>query len=271
MTAQELLDTEEIVFPNISELEIEDDQPVDNFYSEKQQRFLVNAAYSSQVLPLPFIAAANVGIFYGRKLEPVVPDVFLSLNVQMPADWSQRQNRSYFVWEFGKPPEVAIEIVSNRKGKELGTKKADYARVGVAYYVVFDPLLQIQEEGQMNGALLRVYVLTAGSYVELSEPFWLETVGLGLTLWSGTFEDQPGIWLRWCDRQGRVIPTGAELSILERQRAETEAQRAETEAQRAETEAQRAETEAQRADSESQKAARLAQRLREMGIDPDTV
>ncbi len=195
-------------------------------------------------------------MFYGRKLEPLVPDVFLSLNVQMPADWSQRQNRSYFVWEFGKPPEVAIEIVSNRKGKELGTKKTDYARAGVAYYVVFDPLLQIQE-GQMNGALLRVYVLTAGSYVELSEPFWLETVGLGLTLWSGTFEDQPGIWLRWCARQGQIIPTGAELSILERQRADIEAQRADIEAQRA--------------NSESQKAARLADLLREMGIDPDRV
>ncbi len=250
VTAQELLDTEEIVFPDISELEIEDDQPVDNFYSEKQQRFLVDSAYNSQLLALPFIAAANVGIFYGTKLDPLVPDVFLSLNVQMPVDWSQKQNRSYFVWEFGKRPEVAIEIVSNHKGKELSTKKADYARIGIAYYVVFDPLLQIQEAAQMNGAMLRVYVLTAGNYVELSEPFWLETVGLGLTLWSGTFEQQSGIWLRWCDRQGQVIPTGAESSILERQIADSERQRA---------------------DSESQKATRLAERLREMGIDPDTV
>jgi hypothetical protein len=31
MTAQELLDTEEIIFPDISELEIENDHPVDNF------------------------------------------------------------------------------------------------------------------------------------------------------------------------------------------------------------------------------------------------
>jgi len=58
----------------------------------------------------------------------------------------------------------------------------------------------------------------------------------------------------------------------ERARAETEAQRAEAEAQRAETEAQRAETEAQRAqraESEAQKARRFANRLRELGIDPD--
>jgi len=161
----------------------------------------------------------------------------------MPRDWSQKQNRSYFVWEFGKTREVAIEIVSNRKGKELGAKKDDYARIGVAYYAVFDPLQQIQEPEQMNGALLRVYALFAGKYVELKEPSWLETVGLGLTLWSGTFEDQPGLWLRWCDNPGQVIPTGGESSDLERQKAE----------------------------SERQKAARLAERLREMGVDPDTI
>ncbi len=108
---------------------------------------------------------------------------------------------------------------------------------------MFDPLLQIQEPEQMNGVMLRIYTLTAGKYVELPEPFWLETVGLGLTLWSGTFEDQPAIWLRWCDKQGQVIPTGVELSILERQKAENERQR----------------------------ATRLAEKLREMGIDPDTV
>jgi len=234
--SQQLLKPEEIANPDISELEIEDGKPVDNFQSEKQQRLLVEPLYSSSVLPRPFIAAANVGLFNSPKQDPVVPDAFVSLKVQMPTDWSQKQNRSYFVWEFGKTPEVAIEIVSNRKGKELSTKKDDYARIGVPYYAVFDPLKQIQEAEQMNGALLRVYVLTAGKYVELKEPYWLETVGLGLTLWSGTFEDQLGLWLRWCDHQGQVIPTGAESSDLERQRS-----------------------------------IRLAERLREMGIDPDTI
>ncbi|MBD2776849.1 Uma2 family endonuclease [Iningainema tapete] len=255
--SQQLLDTEEIAIPDISQLEIEDDKPVDNFQSEKQQRLLVEPLYSNRVLATPFIAAANVGIFYSRKQEPVVPDAFVSLNVQMPADWSQKQNRSYFVWEFGKAPEVAIEIVSNRKGKELGAKKDDYTRVGIAYYAVFDPLQQIQEAEQMNGELLRVYVLTAGKYVEMTEPFWLETVGLGLTLWQGTFEEQPGIWLRWCDKQGEVILTGAESSQSERLRAESERLRAESERLRAE--------------SERLRATRLAERLREMGVDPNTI
>jgi hypothetical protein len=34
---------------------------------------------------------------------------------------------------------------------------------------------------------------------------------LGLTLWEGEFEEAVRrVWLRWCDRQGRVILTGAE-------------------------------------------------------------
>ncbi|MEM9906817.1 MAG: Uma2 family endonuclease, partial [Cyanobacteria bacterium P01_D01_bin.44] len=93
------------------------------------------------------------------------PDVFLSL----PMDWSKKENRSYFFWEFGKPFEVAIEIVSNREGSELDHKLLKYARLGVTYYTVFDPLRQIQEPEQMDGHLLRAFVLSAGRYQLISE------------------------------------------------------------------------------------------------------
>jgi len=76
-----------------------------------------------------------------------------------------------------------------------------------------------------------------------------------LTLWDGTYEDQYGTWLRWCDDQGRAIPTGAE--------------RAAHEAERAAHEAERATHEAERATREAERAARLAAKLRELGIDPD--
>jgi Putative restriction endonuclease len=266
------LDREDIVTElDISHIEIEDDTPVDNFQSEKQQRLLVEPLYSCWSPGTPFIAAANVGLFYGLKLDPIVPDAFLSLNVQMPADWSQKKNRSYFVWEFGKLPEVAIEIVSNRKGNELDSKQQTYAQIGLAYYAVFDPLQQLQGEDELNGSLLQVWELTGKHYVELPTPFWLEAVGLGLTLWEGTFEDQPGVWLRWCDRDGQVIPTGAERAEAESQRAEAESQRAEAESQRAEAESQRAEAERQAGEVERQRADRLADRLRAMGINPDDI
>jgi len=227
---------EEIVAPDISHIVIEDDTPVDNFQSAKQQRLLVEPLYASWSPGQPFIADSNIGLFYALKQDPLVPDAFLSLNLQMPSDWSQKQNRSYFVWELGKVPEVCIEIVSNRKGNELNSKKGDYARIGAIYYVVFDPLQQIQREEELNGNLLKIWVLREGQYVEMSEPFWLQTVGLGLTIWNGEFEGQESTWLRWCDREGQIIPTGAEGREIERQRAE-----------------------------------RLAERLRAMGVDPDEI
>lgn len=56
------------------------------------------------------------------------------------------ENRSYFVWEFGKPPEVAVEVVSNRKGGETGEKMEIYARVGFWYYAIFDPDRFVQKD-----------------------------------------------------------------------------------------------------------------------------
>ncbi|MDX2244191.1 MAG: Uma2 family endonuclease [Leptolyngbyaceae cyanobacterium bins.302] len=281
MTSQQLLDTEgsdEIVTElDISHLVIEDDTPLDNFQSEVQQRLLVEPLYSAKALPAPFLAAANVGLFYKLKGDPVVPDVFLSLGVQRAEDFSERRNRSYFVWEFGKVPEVCIEIVSNQEGNEVSlskkgqqdgkthSKKDIYAQILVPYYVVFDPLQQVQGKDDMNGAILRVWTIAAGRYTELTPPagiqqagqsVWLETVGLGLMLWEGKFEEAvTRLWLRWCDRDGQPIPTGAEGQEQERQRAEAERQRAEVERQRAEAERQRAE--------------RLAAQLRSLGIDPD--
>jgi hypothetical protein len=61
---QQLLTNEAIVPElDISQLVIEDDTPVDNFQSEKQQRLLIEPLYSSWTSNSSFIAAANVGVF----------------------------------------------------------------------------------------------------------------------------------------------------------------------------------------------------------------
>src|SRR5947207_13056110 len=97
--------------PSVEHLVTEDDTPVDNIYSEKQQRLLTRPLYSSWPGPggEPFLASANVGMFYAINQPPLVPDVLLSLGVRPPADLHEKRHRSYFFWEFGKPPEVLIE------------------------------------------------------------------------------------------------------------------------------------------------------------------
>jgi Uma2 family endonuclease len=271
----------------------EDDAPVDNFFSEKQQRLLTEPLYSARMaerLGRPLLAAANVGVFYGEGQPAIVPDALVSLDVELAADLWPKPNRSYFIWRFGKPPDAVVEIVSNREGGELARKRERYAQLGVAYYVVFDPQRLLGEE------ILQCYELRGRTYAPCAGG-WLEDIGLGVRLWEGEYEGVRTVWLRWCDREGNVIPTGAELAEAERQRAEEEQRRAEAERARAEEEQRRAEAERaraeeaqrraeaeraraeaeqrradearQRAEAERARAERLAARLRALGIDPD--
>ena len=207
--------------PDVSHLITEDDEPVDNIFSAKQQRLLVRPLYTAWQPERPFVADANVGIFASVHRPAIVPDMFLSLDVEIAEDWYAKEHRSYFLWEFGKPPEVVVEVVSNKKGNEMGTKLRDYARIGVLYYVVYDPQQLI-----LDGDSLRVYELRVGEYV-LKPDAYLDKIGLSLTLWDGVYEMKEAQWLRWCDGEGVVLPTGAELADQERQRANEEHQRAE--------------------------------------------
>ncbi|MGB5596702.1 MAG: Uma2 family endonuclease, partial [Crocosphaera sp.] len=143
--------------PDVSNLITEDDTPVDNFGSAKQQRFLTNILYDSQKERI-FLADANVGIYHHIKEPPIVPDFFLSLDVQVPTDFWAKNHRCYMVWEFGKVPEVAIEIVSNKVGGELDEKLKIYQRMRVLYYIVYDPQQHLGEK------VLRIFKLTGLNY-----------------------------------------------------------------------------------------------------------
>jgi hypothetical protein len=253
------------LWPKIDHLVTEDDTPVDSIYHGKQMRLLTQPLYDSWAGPgagRPFLAVANVGLFYALKQPPLVPDTMLSLDVEVTHDFLAKRHRSYFLWEFGKRPEAVIEIVSNKEGGEGDVKMLKYAQIGIPYYAIFDLGHEIQAED------LRLFALREGVYAPL-EGFWLPAVGLGLVLWRGSFEGWDTLWLRWCDHDGRPIPTGAERSEQERQRTAQERQRAEQERQRAEQEGQRAEQAEQRAKQAEQRAERLAAQLRELGIDPN--
>ena len=245
----QLIDGESIA-PDISHIETENDEPVDNLFSAKQQRLLVEPLYSSWQPLRSFLADANVGVFMSVYRSPLVPDMFLSLDVEEVEDWWAKEGRSYFIWVYGKPPDAVIEVVSNRVGGETDRKLEAYANMGIPYYAIYDPQQVVQD------VPLVVYEVVAGEYLPRPD-FALGRVGLSLQVWNGLYDDMPAEWLRWADLEGNLIPTGAE--------------RAEQERQRAEQERQRAEQERQRADSAEQRNAQFAARLREAGIDPDSI
>ena len=223
--------------PDISGLVTENE-----ILSEKQGRLLTEPLYSSWAGPLPrddgearrFAAFASVGLFSSIGEPPLVPDMMLSVDTAVAEDLTEKKNRSYFVWQFGKPPEVVVEIVCNGEGGELGERLRRYQRMRVSYYIVHDPLHALGEP------VLRSFAIRGDRYVPVERP-WFESIGLGLIEWDGVFEGLRGRWLRWCTLDGRVVPTGAE----------------------------RAEAAVARAGIAEARVERLAARLRELGIDPN--
>lgn len=176
----------------------EDDTPVDDMLSEKQQRLLTEALSSSWVGPgegRTFLASSNVGVFAQLDEPPVV-------------------------WQFGKFPDLVAEVVSNREGGEEREKKRRSERMRIPSYVVSDPFRRLSDEP------LKIYRFDVSGYRRQREARFPE-LGLGLTVWDGTYEDSAATWLRWTDSEGNLIPTGRE------------------------------------------RADRLAERLRQAGIDPD--
>ncbi len=170
---------------------------------------------------------------------------------------------SYVIWQEGITPFVVVELLSpgtekedlgetNRSASQTPTKWEVYEQIlHVPYYVLFDRYTD----------RLRIFSLVSGRYQELNlteSKVWMPPLELGLGLWEGEYQGIDRLWLRWYDGEGNLILTDAER---EKRRAE-EAQQQVAEAQQQLAEAQ------QRAEEAERRAEILAQRLRELGIEP---
>jgi Uma2 family endonuclease len=179
----------------------------------------------------------NLGVYYDPELPAIGPDAFLSLGVQRFR--SQGKLRlSYLVWqENNVVPQWVLEIVSKTPGDEYTEKMSKYARMGVLYYAVYNPeyFQRTQHE------LLEVYRLENGIY--LRQPghcVWMPEIGLGIGAEQGTFQGLEREWLYWYDQKGNRYSTPEELATQTEERAVQAERRAEA----------------------------LAQRLRELGLEP---
>ena len=237
-------DEDAIPRPDVSQLITEDDTPVDNLFSEKQHRLLTESLHVSWKPGFPFVAMTNVGVFVSPNRPPIVPDVLVTTHVEPFTGPMDDEHRSYFVWIYdGKVPEIVVEVVSNTKGNELGSKMRAYEHMGVTWYAVFDPFHHLQEND------LSIFALAEGKY-RRHDGGILGDTGLGLALWQGEYEGRTARWLRWQNHEGRLVMSGAELAAAAAGRADAEMQRATAEARRADA---------------------LAAKLRELGVDPDSI
>ena len=156
-------------------------------------------------------------------------------------------------------PQVVFEIRShNDRQTKMNKKLSFYQRHGVEEYYLYDP-----ERNELQG-----WQRLEGN-LEVIEPMegWISP-RLGVRFELG----EDGLEIYRPD--GEKFISYAELEAeraLDRQRLQQEAQRAEQAAQRAEQADQRAEQANQRAEQANQIAQRLAAKLRELNIDPDSI
>jgi Uma2 family endonuclease len=164
--------------PTRDDLLDSDDSPVDN----EDQNFIPNVLlflleYIWQQRQDWFFAV-DMAVYHDTGLNPkvpVVPDAFLSVGVERRKEGKSRP--SYVVWEEGNIPIWVLEFVSKTPGGEYDEKLAIYAKLGVLYYVIYNPEFWKRDQ-QLP---FEVYKLVDGEYaLQIGEPFWMPEIGLGI-------------------------------------------------------------------------------------------
>lgn len=170
---------------------------------------------------------------------------------------------SYVTWQERVNPFVVIELLSpGTEGEDLGetqqqenkppTKWDVYEKIlRVPYYIVFSRYTNEIRPYHLVGGHYEVMDFTDNNRLLMPE------LGLSLGLWEGTFRGIDRLWLRWFNLEGELISLSEE-EVIE---AKLEASAAKLEANVAKQEANVAKI----------KAEKLAEKLRQLGINPDEI
>jgi Uma2 family endonuclease len=215
-------------FPSSEELPDSDDTPVDNELQDLIPGLLKAILAMAWASRMNWFFGVDMGVYYDPNLPPIVPDGFLSLGVERFFDENLRL--SYAIWEEEQVPIFVLEVVSQSYRGEHTTKKDEYAKLGVLYYVVYNPTRRRKPR-------FEVYKLVNGEYqLQDSNPVWLPEVNLGIGMETGTYQSITREWLYWYDEHGKRLLTPEEQAKQAQQRADI-----------------------------------LAERLRALGVDPDSI
>jgi Uma2 family endonuclease len=182
------------------------------------------------------------------------PDWFYVPNVPPLLDGEVR--RSYVLWKEYVAPLIVLEFVSGdgREERDCTSAFADDEQNGEekkkpGKFWVYEQAIRVPFYGiyEVKKASVEVYQLVQGRYELMSANerghYPIPPMGVELGIWQGQYEEMELPWLRWWDSEGNLLLTGDERSQLLASQLEQERQRAE----------------------------RLAERLRQMGINPDEV
>jgi Uma2 family endonuclease len=176
---------------------------------------------------------------------------------------------SYVTWQELANPFVVVELLSpGTEDEDLGNKESEkdkpptkwevYERIlRIPYYIVFSRYTNELHAFHLVGGHYEAINLTDGLLP-------MPELGLSLGLWEGSFRGVSKLWLRWFTLDGKLIPEPTEEAASAAE--EVAAAKEETAAAK-----ERAIVAEQEATQAKRKAEILAERLRQLGINPDEI
>ncbi|MBW4690221.1 MAG: Uma2 family endonuclease [Lyngbya sp. HA4199-MV5] len=240
MVNQIILDWEPPLPP--TDLIFDDGVPLESNRHRIAMNVLIDSALQALSSRSDVFTGGNMFVYYSRNQamnrDFRGPDFFVALDVD-----GSRDRRGWVVWEEeGRYPDVIVELMSPSTAKvDLGVKKDLYERTfRTADYFVYDPFDSTSLQGWHLDAAQRYQPL------ELNDRGWLwcETLQLWLGTWEGNIQREPPTgtcpWLRFYDRDGNLV-------LLPEEAAQRQVEQ------------------------ERQRSDRLANRLRELGENPEVL
>jgi Uma2 family endonuclease len=209
--------------PSTADLPCSDDTPVDN----EDQNLLPNLL----LLLLAYLWSERMDWYFGADMAiyhttgispkvPIVPDGFLSLGVERKKGGKSR--RSYATWEESDiVPIFVLEMVSHRPGEEYDEKLEIYRKLGVLYYLIYNPEFWQRDRHQP----FELYKLVNGVYqLQIGEPYWMPEIGLGIGRHQGKVGGISQEILTWYDIRGDRYLSAEERVEQEQSRAQLDQQ-----------------------------------------------
>ncbi|HLO88942.1 MAG TPA: Uma2 family endonuclease, partial [Nostocaceae cyanobacterium] len=218
-------------------------------FQEHPQSILLTESIKDQLQKIhpdgQYAIGQDCGIYW-RLADPPekgaeAPDWFYVPNV--PPMLNGQFRRSYVLWQEYVAPLIVLEFVSGD-----GTEERDTTPLTGKFWV-YEQAIRVPFYGiyEVQKASVEVYHLVDGHYelvpANKRGHYPILPLGVELGIWQGQYQNMQAPWLRWWDLQGNLLLSSDE----------------------------KAQQLASELEQQKQKAALLAEKLRQLGVNPDEV
>ncbi len=217
--------------PTEDDLPYDDGEPMETSRHRDQMNLLIDSLKAYWKKSRRYYIGGNMFLHFDLNRKKK----FIGPDVFFVTDADDRERKSWVVWQEGmRYPDLIIELLSDTTRKtDKGEKKKIYEQVfRTSEYYIYDPFSH-EFEG---------YRLSGGRYKTIKPDRENKIYSPVTDMWLAIRDG----WLKWMTVDGYVLPSHEELSEMFGQ-------------------------ERQRAEQAENRADRLAAKLRELGISPESV